>query len=193
LALLVIGLIILFFIVLILVLPVHVEVIVTVRGGVDYRLRAFYLFRLIVWEWGKQPAQKKENQVTAKEKRGHITWSSIYKVVQVSGLWNSICLLIKRLAHATKLRKLESDLTISLGDDYYTGMFIGLLLPVVIFLNTQLSSVLRIVPAFEEDLILDGSLTGLVAVRPIRILAPMTAFIFSQPVWKAAWIIFRDK
>ena len=192
-ALLVIGLIILFFIVLVLVLPVHVEVIVTVRGGVDYRLRAFYLFRLLVWEWGKQPAQKKEHQVTAKEKRGHITWSSIYKVIQVSGLWNSIGLLIKRLTHATKIRKLESDLRISLGDDYYTGMFIGLLLPVVLFLNAQLSSGLKIVPAFEEDLILDGSLTGLVAVRPIRILAPMTAFIFSQPVWKAAWIIFRDK
>ena len=192
-ALLFIGLVILLLIVLVLVLPVYVEVIVTVRGGIDYRLRAFYLFRLIVWEWGKQPAQKKEHQVTAKEKRGHITWSSIYKVIQVSGLWNSIGLLIKRLTHATKIRKLESDLRISLGDDYYTGMFIGLLLPVVLFLNAQLSSGLKIVPAFEEDLILDGSLTGLVAVRPIQILAPMTAFIFSQPAWKAAWIMIRNR
>ena len=190
-ALLVIGLVILLLIVLVLVLPVYVEVIVTVRAGIDYRLRAFYLFRLLVWEWGKQPAQK-EHQVTAKEKRGHITWSSIYKVIQVSGLWNSIGLLIKRLAHAIKIRKLESDLKISLADDYYTGMLIGLLLPVVIFLNMQLSSGLRIVPAFEEDLIVNGSLTGLVAVRPIRILAPMTAFIFSQPVWKAAWIMIRN-
>jgi len=193
LALLVICLIILLLIVLVLILPVYIEVIVTVRGSVDYRLRVFYLFRLLVWEWGKQPAKKQEFQVTAKEKRGHITWSSIYKIIQVSGLWNSICLLIKRLANAMKIRKLESDLRISLGDDYYTGMFIGLLLPVVLFLNAQLSSGLRIVPAFEEDLILDGSLTGLVAVRPIRVLAPMTALIFSKPAWKAAWIIFRDK
>jgi hypothetical protein len=193
LALLVIGLIILLLIVLVLVLPVYIEVIVTVRGNVDYRLRVFYLFRLLVWEWVKQPAKKQEFQVTTKEKRGHITWSSIYKIIQVSGLWNSILLLIKRLAHATKIRKLESDIRISLADDYYTGMLIGLLLPVVIFLNTQLSSGLRIVPAFEEDLILDGSLTGLVAVRPIRVLAPMTAFIFSPPAWKAAWIMIRNR
>jgi hypothetical protein len=108
-------------------------------------------------------------------------------------LWNNSWLLIKRLAHAIKICKLESDLRISLGDDYYTGMLIGLLLPVVLLLNAQLSSELKMLPVFEEDLMLDGSLTGVVAVRPIRILAPMTAFIFSQPVWGAAWTLVRGK
>ena len=192
-ALLVIGLVILLLIVLVLVLPVYLEIIVTVRGSVDYRLRVFYLFRLLVWELGKQPAKKQENRVTVKEERGHITWSSIYRVVQVSGLWDRICLLIKRLAHAIKIRKLESDLRISLGDDYYTGMFIGLLLPAVLLLNAQFSGELKMLPVFEEDLMMDGSLTGVVTVRPIRILAPMTAFVFSQPVWKAAWIMVRGK
>jgi hypothetical protein len=50
-----------------------------------------------------------------------------------------------------------------------------------------------VVPVFEEDPMLEGDLTGVVAVRPIRILAPAAAFIFSQPVLKAAWTMVRGK
>ncbi|MCX6008200.1 MAG: hypothetical protein NTZ34_13200 [Chloroflexi bacterium] len=192
-AFLVIGLVILLLIVLALVLPVYVEMALTVHGRVDCRLRVFYFFRLLCWELVRKTANKQEHRAAVKEERSHITWSRIYRVIQVRGLWNSIWLLIKRLAHTIKIHRLESDLRISLGDDYYTGMCIGLLLPAVLLLNTQFSGELKMLPVFEEDLMLDGTLTGVVAVRPIRILAPMTAFIFSQPVWKAAWIMVRGK
>ena len=192
-ALLIIGLIVLLLIVLVLTLPVYLEIALTVHGRVDLRLRMFYFFRLLCWEVVKKPAKKQEQRASAKKAHGHIMWSRIYKVIQIKGLWNGIWLLIKRLAHAIKIRKLESDLRISLGEDFYTGMFTGLLLPVVLFLNAQLSSELKMLPVFEEDIMVDGYLTGVVAVRPIRILAPMTAFICSQPVWKAAWIMARGK
>jgi hypothetical protein len=193
LALLIIGLVILLLLLLVLVLPVYLEIALTVHGRVDLKLRVFYFFRLLGWELVNKPAKKQEQQASAKKSRGHITWSRIYRGIQIKGLWNNSWLLIKRLAHAIKIRKLESDLRISLGDDYYTGMFIGLLLPAILLINAQLSSELKMLPVFEEDLMLDGSLTGVVAVRPIRILAPMTAFIFSQPVWKAAWTMARGK
>ena len=192
-ALLIIGLVILLLLVLVLVLPVYLEIALTVHGRVDLKLHVFYFFRLLCWELVTKPAKKQEQKASAKKAHGHITWSRINRGIQIKGLWNSIWLLIKRLAHAIKIRRLESDLRISLGDDYYTGMFIGLLLPVVLLLNAQLSSELKMLPVFEEDLMLDGSLAGVVVVRPIRILAPMTAFIFSQPVWKAAWTMVRGK
>jgi len=193
LALLIIGLVILLLLVLVLVLPVYFEIALTVHGRVDLRMRVFYFFRLLCWELGKKTAKKQEHKASAKKAHGHITWPRIYRGIQIKGLWNSIWLLIKRLAHAIKIRKLESDLRISLGDDYYTGMFIGLLLPAVLLLNVQLSSELKMLPVFEEDLMVDGFLTGVVAARPIRILAPMMAFIFSQAVWKAAWTVVRGK
>jgi len=193
LALLIIGLVILLLLVLVLVLPVYLEIALTVHGRADLKLRVFYFFRLLCWELVNKPAQKQEQQASAKKSRGQIMWPRIYRSIQIKGLWNSIWLLIKRLAHAIKIRKLESDLRISLGDDYYTGMFVGLSLPALLFLNAQLSSELKMLPVFEEDLMLDGSLMGVIAVRPIRILAPMTAFIFSQPVWKAAWTMVRGK
>jgi hypothetical protein len=193
LAFLIIGLVLLLLIILVLVLPVYLEIALTAHGRVDLRLRVFCFFRLLCWELGKKPAKKHERQVSARKARGHITWSRINGVIQVKGLWGRTWLLLKRLAHAIKIRKLESDLRVSLGEDYYTGMFTGLLLPVVLFINAQLSGGLKILPVFEEDIMIDGYLTGVVAVRPIHILAPVTAFIFSRPVLKAAWTMVRGK
>ncbi len=192
-ALLIVGLVILLVIVLVLTLPVYLEIALAVHGRVDFRLRVFYFFRMFCWEIGKKPAGKQDRRPSNRKEGRHASASQIYRLICIGGLWNRVWLLIKRLFRAIKIRRLESDFRYSLGDDYYTGMFIGLLLPAILFLNAQLSSELNVVPVFEEDLMLEGDLTGVVAVRLIRILAPAAAFIFSQPALKAAWTMVRGK
>jgi hypothetical protein len=193
LALLIVGLVILLVIILVLTLPVYIEIALAVHGRVNFRLRVFCFFRLLRWEIGKNPARQQKRRPSAGKESRHTTVSQIYRLIRIRGLWNRVWLLIKRLFRAITIRKLESDFRFSLGDDYYTGMFIGLSLPAILFLNAQLPSELNMVPAFEEDPMLEGDLTGVVAVMPIRILAPAAAFLFSQPALEAAWTMVRGK
>jgi hypothetical protein len=185
LALLIVGLVILLAIILALILPVYLEIDLGVHGRVDFRVRVFYFFRLLCWEAGEVPAKEQKRRLSSGT-NGRSTASQIYRLIRIRGLWNRVWLLVKRLLRAINVRKLESDFRISLGDDYYTGMFMGFSVPAVLFLNAQFSGGLKVVPAFEEDLLLEGDLTGVVAVRPIQILAPAAAFIFSRPGWAAA-------
>jgi hypothetical protein len=193
LALLIVGLVLLLIIVLVLALPVYLEIALAVHGRVDFRLRVFYFFRMFCWEIGKKPAGKQDSRSSGMREIRHTSASQIYRLIRIGGLWSRVWLLMKRLFRAIKISRLESDFRYSLGDDYYTGMFIGLTLPAILFLNVQLPSELKVVPVFEEDPMLEGDLTGIVAVRPISILAPAAVFLFSQPALKAAWTMVRSK
>ena len=100
---------------------------------------------------------------------------------------------MKRLAAGVKLRRLESDLKFSLGEDYYTGMTTGVLVPLLIVLNDRLHSDLKVRPAFEEDLVLEGAVFGSVRTAPALLLAPLWAFMFSAPALQACWILIKGK
>ncbi len=192
-ALLVIGLIILSLIVLVLVLPVSIEVTATFRGRVDIRLRVFYFFHLLCWELRKSTTKIQTVRPGERKQHGYPIVLRIFKAIQVRGFMGKIWLLIKRLAAGAKIRDVESDIKISLVDDYYTGMLIGLLIPVLLLLNTQFSSRLKVQPAFEEDFILEGYLHGTVRMRPISALLPVTAFVFSLPAWRAGRVMVRGR
>ena len=178
-------------IVAVLALPVYVRIDLTAGGRVVFKLRIFYLFRLITWE----PLQKKQpvKERPAPAGRRRFNWLKALKAMQVDGFWDRLWLLLKRLARATRISRLESDLRVSLGDDYDTGMLIGTAIPLLLIVNGWLSSDLKVVPAFEEDLLLDGYLTGEVSVRPICTIVPVTAFLLSAPVLRFAWVMARAK
>jgi len=193
LAFLVVCLILLLIVTLVLVLPVSVEVIATFHGRVDVRLRVFYFFHLFCWELKGPKTKVKKVRTEEKKKHRPSSLSRIYSVFQVRGFGSGIWLLIRRLAAGTKIRDLESDIRISLVDDYYTGMLIGLMIPLVLVLNSWFSSRLKVQPAFEEDFILEGYLHGTLQMRPISALLPVTAFIFSLPAWRAGWVMVRGR
>jgi hypothetical protein len=190
LTILVIVLIVLAAIFLVLLLPVYLEVSVAVHGSVDFRVRLIYFFRLLTWELGGRRGTAKVRKIKVTKRP---SLSSVFEAAQVEGLWERVGMLVKRLANAMKISSLESDITVSLGDDYYTGMLVGLALPLVIFLNEQFDYGLSLIPAFEEDLMLEGYLSGSLRVRPITVVAPITSFMLSRPVWHAGRILNKDK
>ncbi|MBN1375575.1 MAG: hypothetical protein JXA01_05430 [Dehalococcoidia bacterium] len=192
-ALLIVCLLILSLIILILVSPVYVETTAVFRGRADLSLKVHFIFHLFYWELKKQKPGTRKNRITESQRKSIPVSSRLFRVVQISGLWDKIKLLYSGLAAGIKVRDVESDIIISLGDDYYSGMMIGLLLPLILFLNSRFSTRLELHPAFEEDLLIEGYLRGIFQMRPIMVLLPLAAFVFSRPGWKALCIMVRDK
>jgi hypothetical protein len=88
-------------------------------------------------------------------------------------------LLAKHLSGRARVQSIQSDLSVSLGDDYYTGMLAGLLIPLVLYLNQRFNGTIMLRPSFEEDLFLEGDISGDLWVRPVRVLVPCLAFALS--------------
>jgi len=87
--------------------------------------------------------------------------------------------LAKRLVSCIKVKRLASDITVSLGDDYYTGMLAGLAIPLVLFLDRRFGGGISLRPAFEEDLLLEGDLLAAFSLQPLKIVVPCLVFACS--------------
>ncbi len=88
------------------------------------------------------------------------------------------------------MKRLTSDLTVSLGDDYYTGMLAGLAIPLVLYLNQRFDGEISLRPAFEEDLLLEGDLLAGFSLSPLKMIVPCLIFACS-PQFRRAERIFR--
>lgn len=112
-------------------------------------------------------------------------------VLQTGGLLNSLWVLFKRLVRVVRISRIDTDLIIGLGDDYYTGMLCGLLLPALLILERINGSNIRLRPDFTGELVLGGyARTDLIA-RPAEIALPCLAFICSRPAWNAAVRLYK--
>lgn len=192
-ALLIICLLILSLIILVLVCPVLVEAKAVFNGHADVSLKIYFIFRLFCWELKKEKPRTGEAGGIESQQKSYLGFSRIIRMVQISGLWSKTQLLVTRLAYGMKVRDIESDITVGLGDDYYAGMMIGILLPFILFLNSRFATRLELHPAFEEDLLIEGYLSGSFQMRPITVFIPIATFVFSRPGWKALCIMVRDK
>jgi hypothetical protein len=113
--------------------------------------------------------------------------------VQVKGLGGRLRLLARRLCGRVRVNSIQSDLSVSLGDDYYTGMLAGLLIPLVLYLNQRFKGAIILRPAFEEELFLEGDISGDLRVRPIQVLVPCLAFALSPQFRQARRIMAGDR
>lgn len=150
---LIVFLILLALVLILLCLPLEIELLAQFREHSSLRLRFRNFFCRISWEAGKE--RKRGREAEKKPGVDHLgRLEKAFDVIQISGLWERLWLLLKRLFRVVKVISIDTDLRVSLGDDYYTGMLCGLLLPVVLILNQQDNNDIKLQPAFEEDLIL---------------------------------------
>jgi hypothetical protein len=181
---LIVFLILLALVLILLCLPLEIELLAQFREHSSLRLRFRNFFCRISWEAGKERKCGREA-----EKKPGVDYlgrlEKAFDVIQISGLWERLWLLLKRLFRVVKVISIDTDLRVSLGDDYYTGILCGLLLPVVLILNQQDNNDIKLQPAFEEDLILQGYLKTRAQVRPVEAALPCIAFIFSPAAWSA--------
>jgi len=172
-------------------LPLEILIRARISGSADVKICLTYFFQLLNWEF--QLTRKKKIRPQAKkglEKKRSSRISRLYDLLQVNGLWNSIWTLLKRLKSGVRIEEISADAKFSLGDDYYTGMMTGLILPLVLILKQSVKGEINLQPVFEEDLMLDGHLYGNILVRPIKVLIPCVMFVCSPSVWRAGqkWI-----
>ena len=172
--------------VILLCIPLEIELSGHIQGKSDVRVRFIYLFRLISWDLKRWKDKSDSGRpVPEKPKQNVLGLTEAWELSQVDGLIEAVWSLIKKLFHNVKASRVEADLRISLGDDYYTGMLFGYLIPFMLYVEQPPQYDVKIQPAFEEDLLLEGNVYGNWQVRPIEVLEPCLAFAFSRPAWRA--------
>jgi len=167
-------------------IPLEIEISGLFQPGPDIRIRLRYLFGLISWDLkkqGKKPEYRKPGKV--QQGRKGLSISQVWELSQTEGLIVASLKLISRILHKIRSRRIEADLRVSLGDDYYTGMLFGFLIPLILYSGQQPHYDVKLQPAFEEDLLLEGSIYGSWQVIPIKALEPCFVFAFSRPAWQA--------
>lgn len=192
-ALLLIALSIVALIFLLLALPLGIGLSASFHGGAVLTARIKCFYGLFSWELstGGKGRNKQAKQATDGESNYGVL--RVTEAVQVKGLGNRTRLLAKHLLRRVQVQSIQSDLRVSLGDDYYTGMLAGLLIPLVLYLNRRYNGTIMLRPSFEEDLFLEGDIWGDLRVRPIQVLVPCLAFALSPEFRQARRIMAGDR
>jgi hypothetical protein len=186
---LIIVLAILALIILLLVLPLGIRLSAGFHGGAIFKARIKCFFGLLSWEMSTAHAREEKSAKPELEKTGHHTISQMIEAAQVKGLGARVKLLIKQIYRRVRVRSIQSDLRVSLGDDYYTGMLAGIFIPAVLYLNQRFDGTVLIQPAFEEELFLEGDICGDLQVRPVHVLVPCLGFALSPEFRRARKIM----
>jgi len=186
---LIVALLILALIIILLVLPLGIRLSAGFHGGVVFKARIRCLFGLLSWEMSTAPPRRDSRSKAEGEKASYYRLSRMWEAAQVKGLGARIKLLIKHLYRRVWVQSIQSDLRVSLGEDYYTGMLAGIFISAVLYLNQRFDGVVLIQPAFEEDLFLEGDISGDLQVRPIHVLVPCLGFAISSEFRRARNII----
>ncbi len=163
-------------IVLALAIPVEIEISAAIYGSAESKTRFRLLFGLISFDADggggkKEPVKTGGDGVPFLEK--------LFNAAQVEGIWSRSWELARRLAPCVKVKHLASDLTVSAGDDYYTGMLAGLAIPLVLYLGQRFEGEISLRPAFEEDLLLEGDIFAGFSLRPLKMIVPCMVFACS--------------
>ena len=184
-ALLIIAISVVAIVFLLLVQPLGIGLSASFHGGAIFRARIKYFFGLLSLELssGRKRRHKREDKDAGGED-GYGLYR-VFEAVQVKGLGKSAWLLARRLARRVSVQSIQSDLSVSLGDDYYTGILAGLAIPLVLYLNQRYNGEIMLQPAFEEDLFIEGDISGYMQVRPFQVLLPCLAFALSPQFRKA--------
>lgn len=176
--------------VMLLAIPVEIEFSAGIHGHIISKTRFRLFFGIISGEIGGG-TRKDEHKPDKQGGDGASYLKRIYDAAQVKGLWGKAWELVKQMEGCLKVKRITSDLIISLGDDYYTGMLMGLAIPLVLYLNQRFNGDISLRPAFEEDPILEGDLFADFSLQPLETLVPCLAFICSPQYRRAKRIFSR--
>ena len=173
-------------IILALVIPVEIEVSAAIHGRVAAKARIKLLFGLVSFDarggaLRKGPGKAGRDGVPFLEKLSNAS--------QVDGIWPRSWQLTRSLLSSVEVRRLSADLTVSLGDDYYTGMLAGLLVPLVLYLDRVFKGGISLRPAFEEEPFVDGDLLAGFRLLPLKVLMPCL-FYACTPQFRSVKRIF---
>lgn len=131
----------------------------------------------------RSPAKAPQARPRASGQRG----GSLLVVLRTRGLVPRIVRLLRDLLRQIHVRQFRLRARYGLGDPADTGQLCGALTPMLVLAATRRLDV-SCVPVFD-DVVIAGSLSGTIEVRPLSVLTVVISFIGSPPVWRAigAW------
>jgi hypothetical protein len=140
-----------------------------------FRLR--WLFGLV--KTGSGERKKKPREEAGKKGRGD--WSFLWGLLRTRGIASRLWQLAKGVLRHLKIRDLEVDLAVGLSDPADTALFVGgMWLPAFLW-GTQTNHLVRVLPAFDDDLVLRGHANISLRLIPISLVPVMVRFGSSQP------------
>jgi hypothetical protein len=154
-----------------------------------FQLKFSWLFGLISREI---PGQKRK-PARGREKRRRSSIATVFKVLGTRGLPGRIKTLVKEVLSCFRFRDIVADFQVGLGDPADTGLLFAVLGPASVFLGSSHSHQINIQPSFGDDVVFEGYSRGRVRLRPVRLVPPVTKFVFSLPAARAAWAIVSGK
>ena len=177
--------------------PLDVSACVDVYGRPKFRMRLAWLFGLVskeITKKEKKPEYKKEagNGKRKPRKRGPGA-KTILKILRARGLLGQIKLLLKGILRLPRIKDLEADLKVGLGDPADTGLLFALIGPATFFVGSSFPNQIKVQPSFADEAVLEGSLHGTLRLRPIQLIPPLLRFVFSLPTIRVAKILVVTK
>ena len=186
---------------LVLSIPVDLVARVEVHGKTTAQMRVGWLFGRVskaVRSGEGQPQPPKAR--SAKKKRHRTKWSRSagarlgWDLLHVSGLRHSVVCTIGRLLRCIKMRSLQADFRVDLGDPADTAMLVGAASQVAMFADLRTPYAFRLMPAFDgEALLCEGEAEVEVRLHPICTIPPILGLLCTTSALKALVLVIRSR
>ena len=173
--------------------PLDVVLRVDVYGRPKFRMRLAWLFGLVskeITKREKKPEYRKEaDKGKRKPRKRWLGAKTILEILRARGLLRQIKILLKGILRLPKIKDLEADLKVGLGDPADTGLLFTLIGPTTSFLGSSFPNKIKVQPSFADEAILEGSLHGALRLRPVQFIPPLLRFVFSLPTIRVVKIL----
>ena len=143
---------------------------------ISFVFRLSWLFGLVKTGSGKR--KKKPRGKAGKE--GRRDWSFL-ALLRTRGLGGKLLRLLKDILRHIKVRGLEVDFEVGLSDPADTALFVGGIWLPAFLLGTQEGHLIRVVPAFDDDVVFKGHACVSLKIIPIQLVPAFVRFGFTRP------------
>ena len=149
-------------------------------------MRLAWLFGLV----SKEIAKKEKKAVEGKREpgEGRVGARTILEILRTKGLLGQIKRLLIGIFRIPRIKAFLADFRVGLGDPADTGLLFALIGPVAFFLGSSFPNQIKVRPSFSDEAVLEGSLYGVLRLRPIQLVPPLLRFVFSLPTIRVAKI-----
>jgi len=173
-------------------IPLDLSLRLDANGTIKFQSKLVWLFGILSKRISKKLRKtKKVKQKKVKGKKGGI--NTVLFFLRTKGLLKQVNVLVKDIFNSLSIRRLKANFIIGLDNPADTGLLFAYIGSASVFLNHSKRYSINIKPSFEDGAVLKGYIHTVIRLLPIRLIIPLSKFIFSPPVLKIAKALFVSK